>query len=271
MNEANNMTLHAYNELASRTKEEVWLDWNPVAPFWFHEELQNDSDVDFLVINYTHNEGCPQSAIDFILKAKEKSKTSKFWENWYKVYGLGEVGSLEGVVFKDWHIIDRIPENTKTVAYGLDFGYTNDPTTIIYLGKLDNKLVLQELCYQTGMVNNDIARKAKEVTDGITYITADSAEPKSIEEIKRMGVRIKPALKGKDSINFGIDTLQQYELLVTSDSINLIKELRNYTWDKDKEGNTLNKPIDAYNHCIDALRYAAETLKKRQTFSWSAA
>jgi phage terminase large subunit len=268
MNEANNMTLHAYNELASRTKQDVWMDWNPTSPFWFHEELKGDSDVDFLVINYTHNEACPQSAVDFILKAKEKAKTSKFWENWYNVYGLGEIGSLEGVIFSNWSIIDTIPKEAEIVNYGLDFGYTNDPTTIIYLGKWNGKLILEELCYQTGMVNADIIRKAKETTDGFTYIIADSAEPKSIEEIKRGGVRIKGALKGRDSINFGIDTLQQFDILVTSRSTNLIKELRNYSWDKDKEGKTLNKPIDTYNHCIDAVRYAAESLATKKKFEW---
>lgn len=266
MNEANNMTLHAYSELASRTKGDVWMDWNPTSPFWFHEELQGDADVDFLVINYTHNEACPQSAIDFILKAKEKSKTSKYWDNWYRVYGLGQVGNLEGVVFSNWSIIDQIPEEAIIVAYGLDFGYTNDPTTIVYLGKWNGKLVIDELCYQTGMVNHDIVRRTKEVTDNKTYIIADSSEPKSIEEIKRGGIKIKGALKGKDSINYGIDTLQQFELLVTARSTNLIKELRNYCWDKDKEGNTLNKPIDGYNHCIDALRYAAETISKPKRF-----
>lgn len=268
MNEANNMTLHAYNELASRTKQDVWMDWNPTSPFWFHEELKGDSDVDFLVINYTHNEACPQSAVDFILKAKEKAKTSKFWDNWYKVYGLGEIGSLEGVIFSNWSIIDTIPKEAEIVNYGLDFGYTNDPTTIIYVGKWNGKLILDELCYQTGMVNADIVRKAKETTDGFTYIIADSAEPKSIEEIKRGGVRIKGALKGRDSINFGIDTLQQFDILVTSRSTNLIKELRNYSWDKDKEGKTLNKPIDSYNHCIDAIRYAAESLATKKKFEW---
>ena len=109
MNEANNMTFHAYTELASRTKKGVYLDWNPVNEFWFHTDLMNDHDVDFLIVNYEDNEACPESALNFILKAKEKAKTSTFWANWYNVYGLGQLGSLEGVVFPNWEQIDTIP------------------------------------------------------------------------------------------------------------------------------------------------------------------
>jgi phage terminase large subunit len=268
MNEANNMTLHAYNELASRTKQDVWMDWNPTSPFWFHEELKGDSDVDFLVINYTHNEACPQSAVDFILKAKEKSKTSKFWENWYNVYGLGKIGSMDGVIFSNWQQVDSIPEEAKLFSYGMDFGFTNDPTTLVAVYRYDNKLIIDELIYQTGLLNSDIVRLCKNLEDRNVYITADSAEPKSIEEIKRAGIYIKAANKGKDSINHGIDILQQHDILITSKSVNLIKEFRNYTWDADKAGNKLNKPIDAYNHGIDALRYAVEGLSVPKFNLW---
>jgi phage terminase large subunit len=268
MNEANNMTLHAYNELASRTKQDVWMDWNPTSPFWFHEELKGDSDVDFLVINYTHNEACPQSAVDFILKAKEKSKTSKFWENWYNVYGLGKIGSMDGVIFSNWQQVDSIPKEAKLFSYGMDFGFTNDPTTLVAVYKYDNKLIIDELIYQTGLLNSDIIRHCKGLEDKTVYITADSAEPKSIEEIKRAGIYIKAANKGKDSINHGIDILQQHDILITSKSVNLIKEFRNYTWDADKAGNKLNKPIDAYNHGIDALRYACEGLSVPKFNLW---
>jgi phage terminase large subunit len=268
MNEANNMTLHAYNELASRTKQDVWMDWNPTSPFWFHEELKGDSDVDFLVINYTHNEACPQSAVDFILKAKEKSKTSKFWENWYNVYGLGKIGSMDGVIFSNWQQVDSIPEEAKLFSYGMDFGFTNDPTTLVAVYRYDNKLIIDELIYQTGLLNSDIVRLCKNLEDKNVYITADSAEPKSIEEIKRAGIYIKAANKGKDSNNHGIDILQQHDILIKSKSVNLIKEFRNYTWDADKAGNKLNKPIDAYNHGIDALRYAVEGLSVPKFNLW---
>jgi len=262
MNECNNMSFFSFTELSSRTKDFCYLDWNPTNTFWFHEELQGDNDVDFLIINYLDNEACPDSAKRLIEKAKEKAKTSKFWDNWYNVYGLGLIGSLEGVIFNNWVQIDTIPQGTEFIAYGMDFGFTNDPTTLIYLGKYDNKLVVHELLYQKGLTNSEIVQKIKPLIDTSKYITADSSEPKSIEEIKRHGIYIKGALKGADSINYGIDTLQSFEMMVTSSSTNLIKELRNYTWDTDKQGAKLNKPIDSYNHCIDGLRYAAESISK---------
>lgn len=263
MNEANNMTLHAYTELASRTKISVILDWNPTAPFWFHEELVNDSDVDFLVINYLDNEACPESARLFIEKAKEKGETSDYWNNWYKVYGLGEIGSLEGVVFDNWKQVDRIPEKATLLAYGMDFGYTNDPTTLSAIYEMDNEYWIDQIIYQTGLTNNDIARLCNEakIERGV-YIYADSAEPKSIAELKRLGLKVIGADKGKDSVNFGIDKMQERNMNITKRSVDLIKELRNYKWAKDREGNTLNKPVDAFNHAIDGIRYYFTTGKK---------
>jgi phage terminase large subunit len=251
MNECNNMTFHAYTELASRTKKGVYLDWNPVNEFWFHTELQGDDDVDFLIVNYQDNEACPESALNFILKAKEKSKTSTYWENWYRVYGLGEIGNLEGVIFDNWKTIDTIPSEANLLGIGLDFGYTNDPTAIVEVYNWNGKRILNEICYRTGMVNSDIAK----VLPNYVPIYADSSEPKSIEEIRRHGKTIKGVTKGKDSINFGIQVMQQQEYLVTSKSTNIIKEFRNYTWDKDKQGNKLNKPVDFQNHICDAIRY----------------
>jgi phage terminase large subunit len=251
MNECNNMTFHAYTELASRTKKGVYLDWNPVNEFWFHTELQGDDDVDFLIVNYKDNEACPESALNFILKAKEKSKTSAYWENWYRVYGLGEIGNLEGVIFDNWKTIDSIPSEANLLGIGLDFGYTNDPTAIVEVYNWNGKRILNEICYRTGMVNSDIAK----VLPNYVPIYADSSEPKSIEEIRRHGKTIKGVTKGKDSINFGIQVMQQQEYLVTSKSTNIIKEFRNYTWDKDKQGNKLNKPVDFQNHICDAIRY----------------
>ena len=255
MNEANNMTFHAYTELASRTKQSIWLDWNPTNEFWFHTELQNDSDVDFLIINYKDNEACPESALKFILKARQKAATSSFWANWYKVYGLGELGALEGVVFNNWKTIDVIPKEAEYLGAGLDFGFTADPTAMVGVYRWNNQIILDELIYQSGLLNSDIIKLIKHDKRNIIY--ADSAEPKSIEEIRRAGFNIKPVSKGADSINFGINVLQQQDILVTSNSMNLIKELRTYCWDKDKTGKQLNKPVDYMNHAIDAVRYFA--------------
>lgn len=251
MNECNNMTFHAYTELASRTKKGIYLDWNPVNEFWFHTELQNDSDVDFIIVNYEDNEACPESALNFILKAKEKAKTSSFWDNWYKVYGLGQIGNLEGTIFDNWQTIDKIPSEAKLLGLGLDFGYTNDPTAIVEVYNWNGKRILNEICYKQGMLNQDIAR----MLPNNIPIYADSSEPKSIEEIRRFGKMISGVTKGKDSINYGIQIMQSQQYLVTSNSTNIIKEFRNYVWDKDKQGNSLNKPIDFLNHICDAIRY----------------
>ena len=252
MNEANNMTFHAYTELASRTKKGVYLDWNPVNEFWFHTDLQNDSDVDFIIVTYEDNEACPESALNFILKAKEKAKTSSYWENWYKVYGLGQIGTLEGVIFNNWQAIDTIPNDARLIGYGIDFGYSNDPTAIVEVYKWNDKRIVNEICYQKELSNSQIS---KFITSKLpTY--CDSAEPKSIAELTKLGVRAFGVTKGSDSINFGIQTMQGQEYLVTKQSTNLINELRKYAWDKDKKtGDTLNKPIDMYNHAIDAFRY----------------
>lgn len=263
MNECNNMTFHAYTELAARTKQEVFLDWNPTAKFWFHNELEGDADTDFIILTYKDNEACPQSAIDFINKAKEKANKSNFWDNWYKVYGLGEVGSLDGVVFNNWQTIEGVPADAKYLGSGMDFGYTNDPTTLIDCYRYNGKIILNEIIYRTGLLNNDIARIAQQ-DDLRRFIYADAAEPKSIEEIKRNGLIIKAAAKGKDSINYGISLLQEHEIEITKSSTNLIKEFRNYTWAKDRQGEKLNKPIDAFNHGIDAVRYfAVEVLRNK--------
>jgi phage terminase large subunit len=252
MNEANNMTFHAYTELASRTKKGVYLDWNPVNEFWFHTELKDDNDVDFIIVNYLDNEACPESALNFILKAKEKAKTSSYWENWYNVYGLGLIGNLEGVIFNNWQIIDTIPNEARLLGYGLDFGYSNDPTAIVEVYKWNDKRIVNEICYQKELSNSQIAKMIP--TKMPVY--CDSAEPKSIAELTKLGVRAFGVTKGADSINFGIQVMQEQEYLITNQSTNLIKELRKYSWDKDKKtGAKLNKPIDDFNHAIDGFRY----------------
>ena len=251
INECNNVTFDSYNELAIRTRKEVYLDFNPANEFWVHKELKDEPDSDFLILTYKDNEALDQSIIDQIEKNKEKAKTSSYWANWWKVYGEGQLGMLEGVVFSNWKTIDTIPQEAKLLGIGLDFGYTNDPTAIIEIYNYNGQRIVNELVYQTGLLNSDIAKLLPKHVP----VYADSSEPKSIDEIKRFGVTIKGVTKGKDSINYGIDVIQRNEYLVTSNSGNLIKELRAYVWDTDKQGNRLNKPIDFNNHAIDAFRY----------------
>ena len=276
INECNNISFETYHQLAIRTDIEIWLDYNPTHEFWIHTELQDDEDTETLILTYQDNEALSPVLVKEIEKARskafhdtnakdlfnDKNIKSKYWSNWWKVYGLGLVGSLEGVIFNNWSQIHSIPSDAQLISYGLDFGFTNDPTSLTAIYKWNEKLILHELIYRTKMLNSDIIRECKTLCNKSIYITADSAEPKSIEEIKQAGIKIKAANKGADSIRQGIDTLQQYELLVTSSSTNLIKELRNYTWDTDKNGKKLNKPIDAYNHGLDSCRYATEMLHK---------
>ena len=251
INECNNVTFDSYNELAIRTRKEVYLDFNPANEFWVHTELKNEPDSDFLILTYKDNEALDQSIIDQIEKNKEKAKTSTYWANWWKVYGEGQLGMLEGVVFSNWKLIDTIPKEAKLLGIGLDFGYTNDPTAIIEIYNYNGQRIVNELAYQTGLLNSEIAKLLPKHVP----VYADSSEPKSIDEIKRYGITIKGVTKGKDSINYGIDVIQRNEYLVTANSGNLIKELRSYIWDTDKQGKRLNKPIDFNNHAIDAFRY----------------
>ena len=251
INECNNVTFDAYNELAIRTRKEVYLDFNPANEFWVHTELKDEPDSDFLILTYKDNEALDQSIVEQIEKNRDKAKTSSYWANWWKVYGEGQLGMLEGVVFSNWKTIDTIPKEARLLGIGLDFGYTNDPTAIIEIYNYNGQRIVNELAYQTGLLNSDIAKLLPKHVP----VYADSSEPKSIDEIKRFGVTIKGVTKGKDSINYGIDVMQRNEYLVTSNSGNLIKELRAYVWDTDKQGNRLNKPIDFNNHAIDAFRY----------------
>jgi phage terminase large subunit len=258
MNECNNIVFNAYNELAMRTKNGIFLDWNPTNSFWFHTELQQDNNVDFITINYLDNEACPDSAKEFIINAKRKAETSTFWANWYKVYGLGEIGSLQGTIF-DFLQCDDIPTQAQLIAYGIDFGFTNDPTAMVAVYKCDKELYIDELIYQTQLTNQQIVQRFNELGIKKEYqIIADSAEPKSIAELRIGGYSsTMPAKKGPDSIKASINLLQNYTLNVTSRSTNIIRELRNYRWDEDKDGKQLNTPIDKFNHSIDAIRYVA--------------
>jgi phage terminase large subunit len=258
INECNNIRFDTYHQLAIRTDGEIWLDFNPSADFWAYSELTNDEDAEWCTLTYKDNEALAYSIVKELEKARDKAETSDYWANWWKVYGLGQLGALEGVILNDWGFCDRIPASAKLIAVGLDFGFTNDPTGMLEVYEQNGQLWLNELLYETGLTNPDIAKKFKNFTHlEKKEVIADSAEPKSIEELKRLGMVVREAKKGPDSIKNGLDILQRYRLNVTSSSTNLIKELRTYAWDKDKTGKTLNKPIDGFNHLIDPLRYVA--------------
>jgi phage terminase large subunit len=253
LNECNNIPYEAFDQLEVRTKDEAWCDWNPVSEFWAYDNLIGKrDDVDFITLTYVDNEGLDKQIVDSI----EQRKGNK---NWWLVYGLGQLGEVEGKIYKDWQIIDELPHEARLERRGMDFGYSNDPTAIVDIYKYNGGFILDEVVYQKGLSNKQIADVLKNRDNVVTY--ADSAEPKSIDEIKSYGVSILPAVKGKDSVNQGIQFVQDQRISVTKRSINLIKEYRNYLWETDKDGKILNKPIDIWNHAMDATRYGLDTYR----------
>lgn len=260
INEANEIDYEAFKQLIFRTNTRAYLDFNPDDDgVWINTELEQRranaegfKDVKVIVSSYLDNSFLDPQTIANIEYLKIADP-----EAW-KVFGIGEYGRREGVVFENYTLIDEIPETAALVARGLDFGFTNDPTAVVSVYKQDGKLWIDELLYERNLTNQDISQRLHGM--GLASreeIIADSAEPKSIEEIYRYGFNVKPAQKGADSINASIDTLKGYQLMITARSENLIKELRTYKWQKDKNGVTLNKPVDYNNHAIDALRYVA--------------
>jgi phage terminase large subunit len=262
INECNNVDWESYYQLAIRTRKFIYLDYNPVTEFWVDTELVHDADSEMIVLTYKDNEALDSSIVAEIEKAKEKAETSEYWRNWWAVYGLGQIGNLEGVIFSNYQLIDTIPSDARLLGCGVDFGYSVDPTAIVEVYQYNDQRIIKEICYRTGMLNFEIAK----VLPKAVPVYADSAEPKSIEEIRRFGISIKGVTKGKDSINYGIQVMQGQNYMITKDSTNLIKELRGYCWDKGKDGKTLPIPVGD-DHIIDAWRYfEMESLGLKKNF-----
>ena len=255
LNECNNVSLDTFDQLEVRTKEFIYLDWNPVSEFWFHTDvLGKRDDIDHIILNYKDNEALDQRVIDSIEARKNR-------KNWWNVYGLGLLGSLEGKIFKDWKIIDEVPHEARLVRYGLNFGYTNHPTAIVAIYYYDGGYILDEIAFGTGMLNRVIADTIK--SDGGSALTiADSAEPKSIDEIKEREILIAPSVKGKDSVSNGIQVVQAQRISITKRSINVIKEYRNYLWRVDRNGKVLNAPEEPFHYSMDAIRYGLTDILK---------
>ncbi|SDE89622.1 phage terminase large subunit [Mucilaginibacter pineti] len=252
INEANGITYDIYTELALRTRKRIFIDYNPNNSFWVHEQLIGRPGVQLIISDHRHN-----PFLDQQMRDKIESLKAVDIELW-KVYARGLTGKITGLIFNNWYICNEIPADATLIAAGLDFGFTNDQTGCLQVYKRNGELWVNELFYETGLTNTDISGRLK-ATDmnRKTEIIADSAEPKSIEELKRMGWWISGAKKGNDSIKNSIDILKRYKINVTRASVNLRNELGRYKWRVDNSGKTINEPVDRWNHLIDPLRYVA--------------
>ena len=257
INECNNVPHETFDQLEVRTRQFVFLDWNPVADFWIYELIAKREDIDHIVLTYKDNEALPKEIVATIEQRRDN-------KNWWKVYGEGLLGEAEGRIYKDWEVIDEVPHTARLERYGLDFGYTNDPSAIVAIYYSNGGYVLDECCYQKGMLNKVIADTLKNLPQSL--VIADSAEPKSIDEIKLHGVNIVGAEKGADSRRNGIQLVQSQRISVTKRSVNLLKEYRNYLWMTDRDGKIINEPTDGNDHCLDAVRYGLTSILKKPVF-----
>ena len=269
INEADRMDIETASQFISRAKLTL-IDYNPDSRFW-GDDYVNDNNL--ITLTFEDNEYLDKEEEQNILDYKTKgfynpnlpqdkifdpaNIKSSYWSNRWRVYGCGLIGSLEGVCIPDWKELNKLPDEARLLSYGLDFGYSNDPSSLVALYKYNDAYIFDEVFYQKGLLNSDISDllKSNEVTR-LEMIYADSAEPKSIAELNNYGHTVYPVTKGRDSIVHGLNLINQNKIFVTKRSTNLIKELRNYVWMTDKEGSKINKPIDAFNHAIDAARYA---------------
>lgn len=260
LNECYFINWEIYRQLAVRTRKAILLDYNPRSRFWVDERLIGREDVALVHSTYKDNP---------FLSARQVAEIESYRgdANWWRVYGEGETGSVEGLVYTNWSIAKEMPQPYKKEFYCIDFGFTNDPTAILRVRLSGGELWVQELCYQTGMLNKDIVKCLQD--NGVArgaLIVCDSAEQKSIAEINNLGgFRAVPVAKGKGSVVAGITAVQAYKINVMQESLGTIDELRNYSWQRDsKTDSYINEPIDKYNHALDALRYGVTTFLMAQ-------
>lgn len=257
IDEVFNVPKSVYDQAEVRTSGNIYLTFNPTAEFWV-KDMFDWSNVAVIHSTYDDNPFVP----DAIKETLERRLITD--PNFYRVYRLGEWGSLEGLIFEEgvnWSSTSAFPtEYSKRVIAG-DFGFSVDPTAIIDLRYSDGELWAHELVYQTNMLNSDISSCVKPLAHRTVF---DSAEPKSIAELRKGGIDVHPAQKGPDSIANGIKLVKEFKLNITKDSINLIKEMRRYRYAETKQGEILPKPVDKFNHAVDALRYGCFDLFNRK-------
>ena len=260
INEANELYWEDWQQLIFRTQERVILDFNPSDEYhWIYDKIITREDCEFHKTTYLDNPFLE----DVIRQEIERLKDTD--DQYWQIYGLGERATSTSTIF-NYSEVNNIPEDSKLIAYGMDFGYSNDPTTLVSVYTLGHHLYIKEHLYRTKMTTHDIHIFLKEQNLLSNPIYADSAEPRLIAELRRMGHNIFPSLKGKDSVNAGIDLLKRYKIHITSDSNNAIQEFRNYKWKEDRSGKLINVPEDNHNHCIDPCRYATYSILSRPNF-----
>ena len=257
-NEATELTKYHFDQVEMRTSIGGWLDYNPIGTDLWPYEVEERTDVELIESTVLDNPFAPQANYDKIMSYELTPKNiaagtadAYMWD----VYGLGKPAKLEGLIYKDIEIIDTIPTELNKQGYGLDFGFTNDPTALYDCGLHNGGIHVDEIIYETGLTNPDIFRLAKE--RGVDFSRpcyADDASPKDIKELYDLGwYGITEAKKGK--INHGIQLLKQYPINITKRSAGIRKEADRYKWATDREGNSLNTPVDKFNHGWDAVRY----------------
>ncbi len=250
VNEANEISFIEWQQLQMRTTLFSIIDYNPSfsEEHWINQ-INGERKTCWWISTYKDNPFLEQKVIDEIESLQQKNKS--LWQ----VYGLGLRAIVEGLVFPEIEIVDYVPrEAQRRRFYGMDFGYTNDPTAIVEVMMWKNTLYLNEVCYQTHMLTADIVRVLKSL-EGNPEIISESADPRLVDEIYNAGIDIKAVHKFQGSVDAGIMKMKGFKICITRHSTNLIKEFRNYVYRQDKEGKWLNEPVDAFNHAIDAIRY----------------
>jgi phage terminase large subunit len=256
-NEGNELTYEDFKQLNRRTLHRVYIDFNPDdEEIWINKELEQvrqhtKCDVEVIVSTYLDNTFLPKELKDEI--EYEAIADPESWE----VYGKGNYGKKKGIIFNNWDIVQEIPKDAKRTGIGLDFGFTNDPSACVDVYMSEGALWVNELFYENGLTNPKISEKLLNLAIQRTEVIGDSSEPKSIAEIKSMGINIVGANKGPDSVNASIDILHRFKIHITANSTNLLSEIKRYKWKVNKNGESMNEPIDFKNHAIDALRYLA--------------
>jgi len=249
INEANEINKEDWNQLIFRTEEQVILDYNPSDEYHFiYDDILTRSDCDFHITTYKDN-----PFLDPTIKS-EIERLRDTDEQYWQIYGLGQKGVSKATIF-NFSEVERIPEDAQFLSYGMDAGYTNDPSTIVGVWRKDFSLYAKEYLYRTMMTTNDLHKEIINLPmKGTIYL--DSSEPRMADELRKMGDPVRNTKKGAGSILAGIDILKRYKIFITSDSHNMIQEMRNYKWTEDKTGKLTNIPVPKNDHTIDALRYS---------------